>query len=108
MFKVPVEKHGVNGHLRQKGKIAELSCIAEGQPVLTRRGLVPIQEVRLDDELWDSEAWVHHEGVVFKGEKEVIEYFCLRTFQYGSLRRIGRVLWLGYQHIQHSAWPGIS
>ena len=74
MFKVPVEKHGVNGHLRQKGKIAELSCIAEGQLVLTRRGLVPIQDVRLDDELWDGESWVHHDGVVFKGEKEVIEY----------------------------------
>ena len=74
MFKVPVEKHGVNGHLRQKGKIAELSCIAESQPVLTRRGLVPIQDVRFDDELWDGEAWVHHDGVVFKGEKEVIEY----------------------------------
>ena len=26
MFNVPVEKHGVNGHLRQKGKIAELAC----------------------------------------------------------------------------------
>ena len=26
MFKVPVEKHGINGHLRQKGKIAELAC----------------------------------------------------------------------------------
>ena len=26
MFKVPVEKHGVHGHLRQKGKIAELAC----------------------------------------------------------------------------------
>lgn len=25
MFKVPVEKHGVNNHLRQKGKIAELA-----------------------------------------------------------------------------------
>lgn len=25
MFKVPVEKHGVNGHLRQKGKIVELA-----------------------------------------------------------------------------------
>lgn len=25
MFGVPVEKHGVNGHLRQKGKIAELA-----------------------------------------------------------------------------------
>ena len=26
MFKVPVEKHGVNGELRQKGKISELAC----------------------------------------------------------------------------------
>lgn len=26
MFKVPVVKHGVNGHLRQKGKIATLAC----------------------------------------------------------------------------------
>lgn len=25
MFKIPVEKHGINGHLRQKGKIAELA-----------------------------------------------------------------------------------
>lgn len=25
MFKVPVEKHGINGHLRQNGKIAELA-----------------------------------------------------------------------------------
>ena len=25
MFHVPVEKHGINGHLRQKGKIAELA-----------------------------------------------------------------------------------
>ena len=25
MFSVPVEKHGINGHLRQKGKIAELA-----------------------------------------------------------------------------------
>jgi len=25
MFKVPVEKHGINGHLRQKGKISELA-----------------------------------------------------------------------------------
>lgn len=26
MFGVPVEKNGINGHLRQKGKIAELAC----------------------------------------------------------------------------------
>lgn len=26
MFGVPVEKNGINGHLRQKGKVAELAC----------------------------------------------------------------------------------
>lgn len=26
IFKVPVVKHGINGHLRQKGKVAELAC----------------------------------------------------------------------------------
>ena len=26
MFKVPVEKHGVNKELRAKGKVAELAC----------------------------------------------------------------------------------
>lgn len=30
MFKVPVEKHGVNGHLRAKGKIAELALGYQG------------------------------------------------------------------------------
>ena len=30
MFKVPVEKHGINGHLRQKGKIAELALGYDG------------------------------------------------------------------------------
>lgn len=26
IFGVPVVKHGINGHLRQKGKVAELAC----------------------------------------------------------------------------------
>ena len=26
IFKVPVVKHGINGHLRQRGKVAELAC----------------------------------------------------------------------------------
>src|SRR5699024_1172740 len=30
MFNVPVEKNGVNGHLRQKGKISELACGYQG------------------------------------------------------------------------------
>lgn len=32
MFKVPVEKHGINSHLRQKGKIAELALGYGGGP----------------------------------------------------------------------------
>ena len=73
-FHVPVVKHGVNGHLRQKGKIMELACIAEGELVLTDTGLVPIQDVTTDMKLWDGEEWVSHDGVVCKGEKEVITY----------------------------------
>ncbi|MEN6636259.1 MAG: DNA polymerase, partial [Clostridiaceae bacterium] len=74
MFNVPVEKHGINSHLRQKGKIAELACIAEGQMVLTDRGLVPIEAVTTDMHLWDGDNWVRHDGVIFKGEREVITY----------------------------------
>ena len=74
MFKVPVEKHGINGHLRQKGKIAELACIAEGSLVLTDAGLVPIEKVTTRMKVWDGESWVEHDGVVFKGEREVIKY----------------------------------
>ena len=74
IFGVPVVKHGENGHLRQKGKVAELACIAEGQLVLTDHGLIPIEKVTTDDLLWDGEQWVHHEGVIYKGKREVITY----------------------------------
>ena len=74
MFGVPVVKHGENGHLRQKGKVAELACIAEGQLVLTDNGLIPIEKVTINDKLWDGESWVSHDGVVYKGEREVITY----------------------------------
>ena len=74
MYHVPVVKHGVNGELRQKGKIATLACIAEGQPVLTDQGLVPIEQVTTDMKIWDGVEWVNHDGVIYKGEKEVIRY----------------------------------
>ena len=74
MFHCNVVKHGENGHLRQKGKQAELACIAEGQLVLTNEGLVPIECVCTEHLLWDGESWVNHDGVIFKGEREVITY----------------------------------
>ena len=74
MFGVPVVKHGENGHLRQKGKVAELACIAEGQLVLTDHGLIPIEKVSVSDRVWDGIQWIRHEGVIYKGEQKVITY----------------------------------
>lgn len=74
MFGVPVEKHGINGELRQKGKVAELACIAEGTLITTDQGLVPIEYVTTDMKLWDGVAYVTHKGVIYKGKKEVITY----------------------------------
>ena len=74
IYGVPVVKHGENGHLRQKGKVAELACIAEGELVLTDKGLFPIVDVTKDMKVWDGREWVSHEGVVFRGYREVIAY----------------------------------
>lgn len=74
MFGVPVEKNGINGELRQKGKVAELACIAEGTLISTDQGLVPIEYVTTDMKLWDGVEYVSHKGVIYKGKKEVITY----------------------------------
>ena len=43
MFHVPVEKHGINGHLRQKGKIAELALgYGGGKAALISMGALDI------------------------------------------------------------------
>jgi DNA polymerase len=50
------------------------ACIAEGSLVLTSNGLKPIQDVALDDLLWDGCEWVFHGGVVYQGTREVITH----------------------------------
>jgi len=50
MFKVPVEKNGVNGHLRQKGKIAELA-LGYGGSVGALKAMGAIQMELFEDEL---------------------------------------------------------
>lgn len=62
------------GFDRQRGKSATLGCIAEGSLVLTDRGLVPIENVAIADKVWDGVEFVRHEGVIYKGQKEVIHY----------------------------------
>lgn len=79
MFHVPIESVTKGSPLRQKGKISELACIAEGELVLTDKGLVPIENITTGHKLWDGEEWVSHEGVIYKGKRKVIEYEGLRA-----------------------------
>ena len=55
---------------RQIGKV----CIAEGSLVLTDQGLVEIQKITSCMKLWDGVEWVSHDGPVFMGWKETIDY----------------------------------
>ena len=50
MFKVPVEKHGINGHLRQKGKIAELA-LGYGGSVGALKSMGALKMGIVEDEL---------------------------------------------------------
>ncbi len=57
MFHVPVEKHGVNGHLRQKGKVAELALGYGGGPSAliamgALEGGIPEDELPAIVQLW--------------------------------------------------------
>jgi len=54
--------------------IAKVCCIAEDELVLTAEGLIPIQDITLDNVIWDGVEWVNHTGVVFMGQREVITY----------------------------------
>jgi DNA polymerase len=54
-------------------------CLAEGTLVLVKDAAEsvyekPIETVEDSDLVWDGESWVAHEGVVFSGDKNVIEH----------------------------------
>ena len=54
-------------------------CVAESTMILVKdihQNVYekPIQDVQLTDLVFDGKNWVKHEGVVFSGEKEVIEW----------------------------------
>ena len=56
MFKVPVEKHGINGHLRQKGKVAVLACGYQGgvgaMRAMDKGGTIPDEELQSVVDQW--------------------------------------------------------
>ena len=65
-----IELEQVTKAQRQMAK----ACIAAGSLVLTDTGLVPIEQVTRKHLLWDGVTWVHHDGVVYQGYRQVITY----------------------------------
>jgi len=60
---------------RQQAKPVNFGfCVAEGQRVLTHVGLVPIEKVEDGHLVWDGVEWVSHDGLMFQGVREVMEY----------------------------------
>jgi DNA polymerase len=105
MFGVPVEKNGVNGHLRQKGKIAELALgYGGGVGAMTSMGALEMglkeEELQPIVEMWREsnarivELWWQ----IDKAAREVIGTRCpdwIRTLPHGlSMRMSGKLLHL--------------
>ena len=62
------------GYVLLVGDLSQIECIAEGQKILTRSGTKAIQDVQLDDEVWDGQEFCAHGGVVYKGIQAVVSY----------------------------------
>lgn len=60
--------------LRSSPETGKKDCIASGMRVLTNRGLVAIEEILLDDKIWDGHDFVSHSGVIYRGKRKVITY----------------------------------
>lgn len=50
-------------------------CIAKGTKVITKKGLISIENIKPQMEVWDGEKWVMCEGAIYKGNKEVIKAY---------------------------------
>ena len=61
---------------RQNAKAINFGlCLTGDQMVLTEQdGLVRLDEIQPWHRVWDGVEWVSHDGLVYMGEKEVVEY----------------------------------
>lgn len=54
------------------GKDGILGCIAKGTPVLTNTGWKNIEDINIDNKLWDGVQWVEHAGIAEKGKRACV------------------------------------
>ena len=60
------------------GKIVE-NCVAEGTLILTDRGRVPIEQIRLEHRVWDGYEFVKHDGLISQGKQMTISVDGIRV-----------------------------
>jgi len=114
MEKAVCEDNRLRGMFIYHGAATGRWCLAEGSliRVKTSDGVItdkPIEEVHIDDLVWDGDNWVMHEGVVFSGEKEVISHDGVtatpehkvyiaddKAVTLGEAREKGLLLWQGH------------
>ena len=69
----------VRGTLIYHGTSTGRWCLARGSLILVKDAFdivleKPIEQVTIFDRVWDGKEWVEHQGVVYSGDKDVIEY----------------------------------
>lgn len=100
MFGVPVEKHGINGELRQKGKVAELACgYGGGSGALISMGALDMG--LKEDELPDIiSSWRDANPEIVKFWYAV-EKAAIETVKDHNDRTVGRI---GFQFSANTLW----
>lgn len=104
-----------NPNERNLGKRAILGlgyCFAADTLVLTKRGWIRIDQVRLSDLLWDGCEWVSHKGLVCNGQKFVMslgetflttDHLILCGDKFHPAREVGADVSLYFQALATSA-----
>ena len=65
-------QYGHNNHIY--GARFQENCLGPNTEVLTSEGWIPIIKVTKAHRLWDGKAWVTHEGLIYKGVQQVINF----------------------------------
>ena len=103
MFGVPVVKHGINGELRQKGKVAELACGYQGGAgALISMGALDmgLKESELPD-IIDSWRGSNSHIVNYWWDVERAATECVQTYEE---RKVGKI---GFQFYGGSLWMAL-
>lgn len=100
MFGVPVVKHGVNGYLRQKGKVAELAC-GYGGGAGALRSMGALEMGLREDELPDLiSTWRDANPAIVQYWWDV-DRAATETFKDGQDRSVGK---LTFQYSANTLW----